>query len=212
MIVEVTSYWKNLYISPPLKTFLEEVMLRFANHTDINDEAVQLSFRFNTLEFHHRKGIISNSDYNQQHNQIANAAADILTKITNEFLPILPTKAVAGNGGPQYVVETDKISTWRKVKSINVKNRVGIKVQGDSMNTDYNDGDILICAGVERDEISEKNPMIIVTDDDRFYLKRIKILDNNTIELHSSNKRYKPIKLPINEVREIWKVERKLPR
>lgn len=169
MLKKLIPYWVDLYAEKPLDRFLQEVKNYFEDG-DIKKDAIRQMHRFSQLEELRRKGVLDNNDYIQKQTEISTAAFNILEKISNEYLPILPIKAVAGkNSGPYYLIEYQEIEEWRLVERTDVKNKIGIRVEGDSMKPLYIDGDILICKKTTIEQITERQPIIVVGRDNSVF-------------------------------------------
>jgi SOS-response transcriptional repressor LexA len=209
MLKKLTPYWEDMYTGKSLDKFLQAVKDYF-EEDEIKEDAVRQLHRYSQLEDLRKKGVINNSDYIEKQSGISTAAFDILERIANEYLPILPVKAVAGNNsGPYYLIEYKEIEEWRLVKRGDIRNRIGIRVEGDSMNPIYLDGDILICKKTTIENVSERQPLIVVGRDNSIFLKNIK-REGSMLELISLNSEYKPFKMPLRDVVEFWLVESKI--
>ena len=202
-------YWEDLYSLRPLETFLKEVKDTFENE-EIKEDAIRLLHRYSRLVSHRNKGVLDNKEYLTSETEISTSTFEILKKISNEYLPILPVKAIAGNeSGHQYAVESHDIEEWKLVPKIETKGRIGIRVQGDSMKPLYKEGDILICKKMLLGNITERQNIVVVDIDNNIFVKRIKKKEE-AIELISLNENYGKFEIPINEIKEYWKVEEKI--
>jgi len=209
LLKELISYWDDLYTSKPLDKFLQGVKHRF-DDDEIREEAIRQLHRYFQLEELRKKGIISNDDYIQKQSEISNAAYDTLKKITSFYLPILPIRAIAGtNAAPQYSVDYKEIEEWKLIPKGDIKSKIGIRVEGDSMNPLYLDGDTLVCKRVVVDEVTERQTVVVVAKDDTIFLKKIK-KKGSSLELISINPDFPSFDLPLREIAEIWLVDGKL--
>ena len=202
-------YWEDLYSLKPLEVFLKEVKDSFDNE-EIKEQAIRLLHRHSRLEAHRNKGVLDNKDYLTAETEISAAAFEILKKISNEYLPILPVRAIAGTeSGHQYAVESHDIEEWKLVPKINTKGRIGIRVQGKSMQPLYKNGDILVCIKILLGRITERQNIVVVDTDNNIYVKRVK-KRGDSVKLISLNPDFKPFAIPIDEIKEYWKVEEKI--
>ena len=209
MLKKHIPYWEDLYSLKPLEVFLKEVKDNFEND-EIKENAIRLLHRHSRLEAHRNKGVLDNKDYLTSESEISASAFEILKKITVEYLPILPVRAIAGTeSGHQYAVESHDIEEWRLVPKIDTKGKIGIRVEGKSMQPLYKEGDILICSKILLGRITERQNIVIVDAENNIYVKRVRRKDEN-IELISLNEEYKPFEIPIDEIKEYWKVEDKI--
>lgn len=209
MLKKFIPYWEDLYSLKPLEVFLKEVKDMFENE-EIKDNAIRLLHRHTRLENHRNKGILDNKEYLTSETEISTSAFEILKEISKEYLPILPVKAIAGNGsGHQYAIESRDIEEWKLVPKVETKGRLGIRVQGKSMQPLYKQGDILICKKILLGRITERQNIVVVDIENNIYVKRIRKVDDS-IELISLNEDYEPFKIPIDEIKEYWKVEDKI--
>lgn len=209
MLKKLISNWEDLYTSKPLDKFLQGVKDYFDDE-EINEEAVQQLHRYFQLNDQKKKNLISNTDYIQQQSEISTVAYGTLKKITETYLPILPVRAIAGtDAGPQYAIEYQQIEEWKYISAGNIKNKIGIRVEGDSMNPDYLDGDILLCKKVTIDTITDWQPFVVVGTNNSIYLKRIKKIGSK-LKMISINPNFPEFEYPLRDVAEIWLVESKI--
>ena len=209
MLKKFIPYWEDLYSLKPLEVFLKEVKDVFENE-EIKENAIRLLHRHSRLENHRNKGILDNKEYLTSETEISASAFEILKEISKEYLPILPVKAIAGDdSGHQYAIESHDIEEWKLVPKIVTKGRIGIRVQGKSMHPLYKEGDILICKKILLGRITERQNIVVVDAENNIYVKRIKKLDDS-IQLISLNKDFKPFEIPLDEIIEYWKVEDKI--
>lgn len=174
MFKKLTQYWEDLYAEKTLEKFLQEVKDYFEDE-EIKYDTIRNFHRFSQIQDLLKKGIIDNKDYIQTRTEISNAAFYILEKIKESFLPILSVKAAAGiPDSPHYLVEYQEIEEWRYVQKNDIKNKIGIRVDGNSMEPDFYDGDILICKKTTIENILSHQTIIIVCNDGRIFLKKIK--------------------------------------
>lgn len=201
--------WEDSFSFDPFEKFLRKVQTSIDNY-EIRDEAMMQLRKLTDLEDLNKKGVINNSEYSQKRNEISTAFKSTLHKIMNEYLPILPLTAFAGyDSGPQYAVQKRQIEEWKHIENGEVRDRIGIRVDGDSMEPGYLDGDIIICFKANLKSITERQAVVVVGIDNSVFLKRVRKVGNN-LELISINPNYKPFTIPINEVFEIWVVEDKV--
>jgi len=209
MIRKLIPYWRKLFSESSLDKFLKEVLDSF-EEDEIADEAIMLLHRFTQIDELRKKGIIDNKDYIQRLSEISDAGRTILSQINGNYLPILPIKAVAGReSGPHYTVEYHEIEDWKYLPKKDSKKKVGIRVDGNSMNPVYQDGDIIICCKTVIEDISERQAVIVVCKDNSIFLKNIK-KSGGSLELISLNPKFLPFKIQLREIHEIWKVESKV--
>lgn len=210
VLEKMARVWESSFSDDSLEKFLKRVRTAISNY-EIRDEAMMQLHKLTQLEELRKKGVINNDEYTQKVNEISTAFKGTLLKIMNQYLPILPLKAVAGyDSGPQYAVQKQQIEEWKYIEDGEIRDRIGIRVEGDSMQPGYSDGDILICSKSNLKSITERQPVVVVGIDNSVFLKRVK-KSGNEIELHSLNPNYKPFKMQLDEVFEIWVVEDKVP-
>lgn len=208
MLKRLTTYWEDLFTKDTGK-FLEAVKDYF-DDKELRLEVVALLNRHNQIEKQRQKGLIDSKEYIEISNQIANRTLEILKIIQSEYLPILPIKAFANNTpDTHYIIEHEEIEEWKRVKHKNVSDKIGIRVEGDSMNPHYQDGEILLCKKATPDNIPTYKPIIVLTKDGRVFLKNGK-RDGKLLKLSSLNAEYPPFELTIKELEEIWEVETKI--
>lgn len=208
MLKRLTTYWDSLYTQDTGK-FLEAVMDYF-DDKELRFDVMQLLNRYNQISKERKKGLIESKEYIEILNQIGNMTLDVLKTIQTEYLPILPIKAFANNNpDTHYIIEHEEIEEWKRVKHQNVSDKIGIRVEGDSMNPHYQDGEILLCKKTTPDSIPTHKPIIVLTKDGRVFLKNAK-RDSKSLKLSSLNTEYPPFELTIKEIEEIWEVETKI--
>lgn len=209
MLKHLTQHWENIY-TKSLDKFLQEVKDYFEDE-ELNDDSIRQLHRFFQLEDMRKKGVVDNSYYVQKRTEISDASFYILDKIRNEYLPILPVKAVAGhNSGLYFAVEYKQIEEWKFFPQGDVRHKIGIRVEGDSMEPLYIDGDILVCKNTTTLEgISERQPVVIVTTDNSIFVKNIR-KKRSVLELVSMNSEFETFELPLREIAELWLVETKV--
>lgn len=207
MLKKLIPYWEDLYTSKPLDKFLQGVK-DFFEDDEIKDDAIRQLHRYSQLEELRKKGVIDNNNYIEKQSEISTAAHDILKKISNQYLPILPVKAIAGLSGPQYAIEYQQIEEWKFIENKEIKNRIGIRVEGDSMNPLYIEGDILVCKRTTVENISERQTIVVVTTDNSIFLKNVRKVGSE-LELISLNTDFEPFKIPTRDIAELWFVESK---
>ncbi|MFK8104263.1 MAG: helix-turn-helix transcriptional regulator [Saprospiraceae bacterium] len=209
MLKKYIPYWEDMYSLKPLEVFLKGVKDSFENE-EIKEDAIRLLHRHSRLEAHRNKGVLDNKDYLTTESEISASAFEILKKISNEYLPILPVKAIAGDeSGHQYAVESHEIEEWRLISKLETKGRIGIRVQGKSMQPLYKEGDILICKKMLLGRITERQNIVVVDVNNNIFVKRIK-KKGDSIALVSLNEEFKTFEIPIDEIKEYWKVEEKI--
>lgn len=209
MLKKLIQIWDDSYSDDPLESFLKGVK-ESIEYDEVRDEAIRQLHRLTQLEELRRKGVINNEDYSQKQSEISTAANDILKKINNFYLPILPVTAIAGtDAGPQYAVEYQQIEEWKFIKKGNARHHIGIMVEGDSMEPSYSDGDILICLKTSINNVTERQPVIVVGKDNSIFLKKVNKQGSN-LNLISLNPDYPSFKIPLREIAEIWLVESKI--
>jgi SOS-response transcriptional repressor LexA len=205
---ELILYWEDLYAGKPLDTFLKEVKKSFDDE-EIKENSIKQLHRFFQLDELRKKGVIDKSDYIQNVTEISEAAYGILKTISSDYLPILPIMAVAGkSSGPYYSIEYHQIEEWKHMPKGKIKNRIGIRVEGDSMKPHYIDGDVLICRKTTLENVSERQPVVVVGTDNSLFLKNIR-KNGSALELMSLNEEFETFELPLREVSELWLVETK---
>ncbi|WP_020568005.1 S24 family peptidase [Neolewinella persica] len=209
MIKGLIPYWQTLFAESPLSKFLKEVINSF-DEDEITSDAVMQLHRFTQLAELRKEGVIDSGDYIQRLSEISNSGKEILKKINENYLPILPIKAVAGlESGPHYTVEYHDIEDWRHLPKRNSNKKVGIRVDGDSMNPIYEDGDVIMCKKAVIEEITERQAVIVVCKDNSIFLKNIK-KEGSKLWLKSLNPAFEPFQLHLREILEIWAVETKV--
>ena len=209
VLEKMARVWESSFSDDSLEKFLKRVRSSISSY-DIRDEAMMQLHKLTQLEELRKKGVINNDEYSQKQNEISTAFKGTLLKIMNEYLPILPLKAVAGyESGPQYAVQKQQIEEWKHIENGEIRDKIGIRVEGDSMHPGYSDGDNLICSKSNLKSITERQAVVVVGVDNSVFLKRVKRLGNE-IELNSINPDYKPFKMALEEVFEIWVVEDKV--
>jgi phage repressor protein C with HTH and peptisase S24 domain len=201
--------WEDSFSSDPLEKFLKRVKDSI-EYNDIRDEAIMQLHRLTQLDELRKKGVINNDDYSQKQSEISTATKSTLEKIINNYLPILPVTAMAGDlSGPQYSIEDHQIEEWKYTDKGNIRDRIGIRVEGDSMQPGYREGDILICKKTSLISVTERQPVVVVGTDNSIFLKKVKKVDED-LELISLNPKYQPFRIPMAEILEIWVVESKI--
>lgn len=209
MLKKLVSVWEDLYTGKSLDKFLQGVRDYFDDE-EINEEAIQLHHRYFLLNDQKKKNLISSPEYIQQQSEISTAAFSILKTITDTYLPILPVRAHAGpDGGPQYSIEYSQIEEWKHIPRGGIKNKIGIRVEGDSMNPAYMDGDILICKKTTIDNVSDRQPVVIVGHDNSIFLKKVKKVGSK-IQMISINPEFPTFELSLREINEMWVVDSKI--
>jgi SOS-response transcriptional repressor LexA len=209
MLKELIQVWDISFAKDSVEKFLQGVMDTI-EYDEIRDEAIAQLHRWTQLEGHRRKGVVGNDDFSKKEAEISSAAGDIKNKITNYYLPILPVTAIAGtDAGPQYAIEYQQIDEWKFISKGNIRHRIGIRVEGDSMKPAYLNGDILICSKTTINNVTERQPVVVVGTDNSIFLKRVKRSDNQ-LDLISLNPEYKTFQIPLREISEIWVVESKI--
>ncbi len=88
-------------------------------------------------------------------------------------------------------------------------------VAGESMEPTLNQGDRVICSFLEPDQwedgIKDYHIYVVVTYSDVLVKRLINLISHNhSIELRSDNPGYRPLTLPLTEVKEIWQVRLKM--
>lgn len=209
MIKNLIPYWRKLFSESPLNKFLKEVIDYFDNDEIIEDATMQLHSYTQLAELK-KEGVVDNNDYIRRLSEISKSSKAILDKINNNYLPILPIKAVAGkDSGPHYTVEYHEIEDWKYLPKKNSNKKIGIRVDGNSMNPVYQDGDIIMCKKGVIEDISERQAVIVVCRDNSIFLKYIK-RDDGKLKLLSLNPEFKPFHISLREILEIWVVETKV--
>jgi phage repressor protein C with HTH and peptisase S24 domain len=69
-----------------------------------------------------------------------------------------------------------------------------IKVEGDSMQPELHDGDQVM---IDRSQRQIKDGMFVVLVDERLFIKRLRVLGRNKVELVSSNTNYQPFEVSL---------------
>ncbi len=209
MLKKLMQHWENLYTDKTLDIFLRAVKDSF-DSDELIDDVIKLLHRYNQLDRDKNNGILSNQDYMTLRSEISSSVFKIFKSITNNYLPILPVNAIAGTeSGHQYAVEGHEIEEWKYKEGIASKNRIGIRVQGQSMEPLYVDGDILVCEKLLLGNINERQKVVVVDTDNNIYIKQIK-KNVNKLVLISINPKYEPFEIPLADIKEYWKVVNKL--
>lgn len=209
MLKKLIPYWEDLYSLKPLERFLQEVKDYFEDD-ELKENSVRLLHCHTQLEEHRNKGVLDNKDYLSLQSEISTSAFQLLKKINDKYLPILPVKAIAGNeSGHQYAIEFHEIEEWKFVEKVETKGRIGIRVEGDSMKPLYKEGDILVCKKILLDTITERQSIVVVDVDNNIFVKRVK-KKGEDLQLISLNEKFKPFEIPLADVKEYWKVEQKI--
>lgn len=209
MLKKLTEIWDDSFSHDPLNAFLQGIKDSF-EHDEIRDESIRQLHRLTQLDVQRRHGVIDNNNYLQKQSEISTEAIKILERISNFYLPILPVSAIAGsNKGHQYSVEYEQIDSWKFIKKGGIRHRIGIRVEGDSMQPAYDEGDILLCSRANLVNISERQTVVVVTKDNSIFLKRIKKVGSK-LDMMSLNTKFKTFQIAINEIAEYWIVESKL--
>lgn len=209
IIGDFLKYWREVFATRPLREFLKEVMGQFDDEK-VSDEVTALLHRLTQLDELRKQGVLSNADYILQRTEISTAAQNLLKTIEEQYLPILPVNAKAGmDPGFFYSITYSNIEEWRFLEKGRIKNKIGIRVNGTSMEPDFYSGDILICKKVLLADVKASQPVVVVGKDNSVYLKTIKI-EKDQLILISINKDYEDFPLPLDDVLEIWLVEEKL--
>lgn len=209
ILEKMARIWESSFSADSLEKFLKRVQGSISTY-EIRDEAMMQLHKLTQLEELRKKGVINNDEYSQKQNEISTAFKSTLLKIINEYLPILPLTAMAGyNSGPQYAVQKQQIEEWKHIENGEIRDKIGIRVEGDSMQPGYLDGDILICSKSNLKSITERQAVVVVGIDNSVFLKRVKKVGDK-LELTSLNPNYTPFEIPMNEVFEIWIVEDKV--
>jgi DNA polymerase V len=123
---------------------------------------------------------------------------DIKTEVT---LPLVGAKLKAGFPSPadDYVEERLDLN---KHLIKNPESTFFARVSGESMvGAGIYDGDILV---IDRSVQPHKNSVLVCAIDGEFTIKRIKIIDNNTIYLMPDNPDFEPIKVSRDNDLVIW--------
>ncbi len=83
------------------------------------------------------------------------------------------------------------------------------EVDGDSMYPTFRHRDIVVCKSVDRLDLLKPDECYVVVTHENLLLKRIPavITDRRgTFELHSDNPAFKPYKLPVEDLQQLWMV------
>lgn len=211
MIQDLIQFWNKQFATLPLDEFLEEAMNHF-NEGMIGDELMLQLHLYNQLEDQKYKGFLSDSEYVREQHNISKETFKTVQKINSFLLPILPVKAKAGEShGHQYSIMHQDISEWKFIKKGRVSNSIGIRVQGDSMEPDFNEGDIVICKKIYSPPLNEISTMVVVTKENNIFLKKV-LFDNksDTIKMNSVNKKYSSFELNQEDILEFWSVESRI--
>lgn len=210
MIEELITYWNRQFATLPLDEFLNEAMSQF-NEGLIGDELMYQLHAFNQLEEQQYKGYLENEEYVKQHKELSKETLKTVQKINKFLLPILPAKAKAGESvGQQYSIMHQEIKEWKHIKKGRVSNSIGIRIQGDSMEPEYMEGDIVICKKVFSPP-KEESTMVVVTKENNIFLKKVFIdQTSEKVRLRSLNSKYESFELSDEEVYDFWSVEQKL--
>ena len=157
-------------------------------------------------------GFLNDSQLVEKHDSISIDTMKTLQKINSFLLPILPAKAKAGTSyGHQYSILHQDIREWKHIKKGRVGNAIGIRVQGDSMEPEFSEGDILICKKIYAPSINQECVMVVVTKENNIFLKNVSINnDSSMIQMNSVNKEYPSFELDQDDILEFWKVDQKL--
>ncbi|MFM2394994.1 MAG: hypothetical protein RLZZ546_2977 [Bacteroidota bacterium] len=135
-------------------------------------------------------------------------------KKVNNNITYIPIKAQAGYGdqimNPVFEKELDKFHL--PGSSFSDDDYFCFEVEGDSMYPTFVQGDNVICSSIPSTYFAQAlkdNQVYIIVTTHSLLLKRIvnKIKENGTIELHSDNPSYEIKAIPLNEIKEIWRVE-----
>ncbi len=209
IISDFLKYWREVFATKPLRVFLRDVMEEF-DADSISDEVTTQLHRLTQLDELRKQGVISNADYILQRTEISTAAQNLLKKIEEQYLPILPVNAKAGSDpGFFYSITHANIEEWRYIEKGRIKNKIGIRVNGVSMEPDFYSGDILICSKTTLNKIRPSDPIIVVGKDNSVYLKHV-IIEGNLLILKSINPEHDDFSLPLDDVLEVWLVETKI--
>ena len=124
----------------------------------------------------------------------------------NNLIEVVPVKAsagyLAGYDDPEYIEQLEKI----KLPFLPTGKHRAFPIKGDSM-LPMKEGSFVIGRFVEdRNEITDGKTYVLITLNDGMVYKRVynQIKQNNSLQLVSDNKNYKPFEVSIDEVLELW--------
>lgn len=211
MIQDLIKYWNKQFATLPLDEFLEEAMNRF-NDGLIGDELMLQLHIYNQLEDQKYKGYLTDNEYIKQQHDLSRETFKTVQKINSFLLPILPVKAKAGKShGHQYSIMHQDIYEWKFIKKGRMSNSIGIRVQGDSMEPEFKERDIVICKRVFSPPINDKSTMVVVTKENNIFLKKILVnYESEKIQMNSINPKYSSFEINKDDILEFWRVEDKI--
>ena len=135
--------------------------------------------------------------------------------VGKENIVHVPVKAQAG-----YAAKAENLKAVKALNTYTVpgmEHRFGtfrsFEISGDSMFPTLHNGETVICRYVEpslwHKQLRNEHVYVIVTDSD-VVIKRIKnrLEQNKCIHLHSDNPDHEPFLMHVDEIREIWYVEK----
>jgi len=138
----------------------------------------------------------------------------ILTQPDNrERVPLVSKKAAAGyvNGfeDEEFIGQLPNISL---PPDLDHKSIVGFQVEGDSMEPNLYDGDWLFCSFLERLDWLRLNRIYVVVSKSGIVVKRVVNYDKEkeVLTLRSDNSQYPDFDMAMNEVMQLWYVEKAL--
>ena len=124
----------------------------------------------------------------------------------NNLIEVVPVKAsagyLAGYDDPEYIEQLEKI----KLPFLPTGKHRAFPIKGDSM-LPMKEGSFVIGRFVEdRNDITDGKTYVLITLNDGMVYKRVynQIKQNNSLQLVSDNKNYKPFEVSIDEVLELW--------
>lgn len=124
----------------------------------------------------------------------------------NDMVELIPLKASAGYtrgyADPDYIEKLPKM----KLPFLPTGKHRAFPIKGDSM-PPIHEGSFVIGRFVERiEDVRIGNTYVVVTRDEGLTYKRVMGLNKKegTLELHSDNKVYKPFKVKLEDVLELW--------
>lgn len=132
----------------------------------------------------------------------------------NPVIPILDIQAAAG--WPQHINDPQYIQSLPALTMPWAQFRTGeyvlLQVSGDSMQPTIYNGDWLYCKRLyEAGDIKDGYIHVIITDDGVIAKRVLNRIDKRqALAVQSDNEQYQTYNLPIEQVRQIWKVEFKM--
>ena len=211
MILNLIKYWSNQFANLPIDEFLEEAVNHFREGI-ISDELTFHLHHYNQLQDRKYKGFLTDEAYLEEQDKLSKETFKTVQKINSFLLPILPVKAKAGEShGHQYSIRHQDISEWMYIKKGRVDNSIGIRVQGDSMEPEFNEGDLVICKKIFSPPINQDSLMVVVTKENNIFLKKIHVTyKSDEIQMNSINPKYTSFGIDKDDILEFWQVDSKI--